>query len=348
MEGVDLSYQTSNFLEISVISELRQKIEQIDSRCNGQIGEDVVNERIRQLAYSKLLTQVYGKDMSYLIKAYTDLGVSYLDIKFCQQSREHLLTALKLNDTKSAEEGNETAKEIQIKILINLAEGYLEEDKINQRKDKGEEKDRKRQEEEENERYRKIDTAIQIADKCLVINQKLYGPDHISNAEIYKLLAKGNKKLGKYKEARQCYQNMFDLYKPIYGLNSEIIAKLYTKIGKTFYFENKDINDAIDNFMKAFEIYEQIIKNNRYDELFKLAEMMSDLYSEVENFNKAYEILDSTDEKYSALDDRDQKAKIAFQKKKCFACNKIKNPEKLLAESIKLEVKIISFIFRVF
>ena len=69
-----------DFLEVSVISEIIQIVEQIDSKCKGQIGEDIVNERIKQLAYSKILCNVYGKDITYLIKVYTNLGIEYLDI----------------------------------------------------------------------------------------------------------------------------------------------------------------------------------------------------------------------------------------------------------------------------
>ena len=47
--------EENNFLEISVISEILQTIDQIESRCKGQIGEDIVNERIKQVAYAKIL-----------------------------------------------------------------------------------------------------------------------------------------------------------------------------------------------------------------------------------------------------------------------------------------------------
>ena len=49
-----------DFLEVSVISEIIQIVEQIDSKCKGQ---DIVNERIKQLVYSKILSIVYGKDI---------------------------------------------------------------------------------------------------------------------------------------------------------------------------------------------------------------------------------------------------------------------------------------------
>ena len=93
-----------DFLEVSVISEIIQMVEQIDSKCKGQIGEDIVNERIKQLAYSKILCNVYGKDITYLIKAYTNLGIAYLDIEYYEQAQEHLLNAFKLNETLSKDD----------------------------------------------------------------------------------------------------------------------------------------------------------------------------------------------------------------------------------------------------
>ena len=42
--------QRTDFLEISVIAEIIQLIEQIDNKCQGQIGEDIVNERIKQVS----------------------------------------------------------------------------------------------------------------------------------------------------------------------------------------------------------------------------------------------------------------------------------------------------------
>ncbi len=96
---IDLKNTTErNFLEVSVIKELIQNIEAIENKCKGQIGEEIVNERIKQLAYAKLLTNVYNKDSLYMIKAYTQLGISYLDINYFEQAQEHFLNAFKLND----------------------------------------------------------------------------------------------------------------------------------------------------------------------------------------------------------------------------------------------------------
>lgn len=330
MEQKNLAYQHSNFLEMSVVSEIKQKIEQIESRCKGQIGEDVVNERIRQLAYSKLLCQVYGKDNKYLIKAYTELGIAYMDIKFCQQSREHLLTALKLNNIKSQEDDSE-AKTYQIKILANLAKSYLEEDKS--LKEPSDEKELKKIEEEQK---KLVETAIEISVRCLKYNQKVYGLDHISNADIYYIMAKGYTKLGNYSLAINSYQNILKIYEQIYG-SSDKSAKIYMEIGQTYNYSNS-YNDAIDNYKIAYDLWKTIISDNNYEVLFDISIKVADLYIKINNPLNAYDFMSKTDEEYSGFFEREDRDKLIYQKKIISICHILHDSDKLLEESLKLEV----------
>jgi len=154
-----------NFLENSVVRELIQNVEHIEDKCNSISGEEVVNLRIKQLTYAKILCNVYGKDSSILIKAYTQLGCSYLDIKYYEQATEHILIAFKLIQSVQNEEMNTTDKEFQIKILINLAKCYMEFPD-------------------------KLAASQSICEKCLELNKKLFGNNHVSNADIYLTLAK--------------------------------------------------------------------------------------------------------------------------------------------------------------
>jgi len=153
----------NNILENTIISEMIQNLDILDNKCRGKIGEDIVEMRIKQLAFSKILYNVYGKDIMYLIKAYTLLGVAYIDINYFEQAQEHLLSAFKLienlNDDMSI-----SSKEFQIKILINLAKCYLENGRT--------------------------EPAISICEKSLKINQTLMGIDHVSNGDIYYVLSK--------------------------------------------------------------------------------------------------------------------------------------------------------------
>lgn len=152
-----------NFLEVSVVNELIQNIEKIEQRCRGHIGEEVVDFRIKQLAYAKILCNVYQKDQSFLSKGYTQLALAYLDINYFEQAQEHLLTAFKLNESMN-DDLNISNKEFQIKILINLAKCYNENNKSQ--------------------------AALGICEKCLKMNQTLLGDNHVSNADIYYVLAK--------------------------------------------------------------------------------------------------------------------------------------------------------------
>ena len=156
MNNIQENEPEIDFLEDAVIREIVQIVEQIDSKCKGLVGEDIVSERIKQLAYSKMLCNIYKKDITYLIKAYTNLGIAYLDIEYYEQAQEHLLNAFKLNENLSNDD-NLSMKEYQIKILINLSKCYLEN--------------------------KKLDIAQEISERSLLMNKTLFGEDHISNAD---------------------------------------------------------------------------------------------------------------------------------------------------------------------
>ena len=220
-----------DFLEVSVISEIIQIVEQIDSKCKGQIGEDIVNERIKQLAYSKILCNVYGKDITYLIKAYTNLGIAYLDIEYYEQAQEHLLNAFKLNENLSSDD-NMSMKEYQIKILINLSKCYLEDSKG------------------------RLDIAQQISEKSLSMNKKFFGEDHVSNADIYYILSKINTKAKNFDEALKNLQSMFKIYEKIYGYDSEKSAKISMEMGQIYELAG-EIKDAIEFYENSYNIWKK-------------------------------------------------------------------------------------------
>ena len=259
-----------DFLEVSVISEIIQIVEQIDSKCKGQIGEEIVNERIKQLAYSKILCNVYGKDITYLIKAYTNLGIAYLDIEYYEQAQEHLLNAFKLNENLSSDD-NLSMKEYQIKILINLSKCYLES--------------------------KKYDTAQQISERSLLMNKTLFGEDHVSNADIYYILAKIHTKLQNYNVAIENYGNMFKIYEKIYGYDSEKSAKISMEMGQIYELAD-NIQESIEYYENSYKIWEKIINDNNYEILFQISMKLSELHASNKNYEASYEILVKTEKEY--------------------------------------------------
>ena len=305
----DQQQEENNFLEVSVISEIFQTIDQIESRCKGQVGEDIVNERIKQVAYAKILCNVYNKDITYLIKAYTQLGIAYYDINYFEQAQEHLLNAFKLNENLS-DEDNLNMKEYQIKILINLAKCYLENDKL--------------------------EAALQISERSLKMNQTLFGENHISNADIYYVLAKVNTKMKKYQTAIENLRNMFEIYEKIYGFDSEKTAKICMEIGQIYDLWNK-LNDAIEYYNNSYHIWEKIITDDNYEVLFQLAILLSELYVKVDKGEDAYQILVSTDDNYSDKFQRSLKNRVVYQRCRIKASSLIKDMDLYLQENLKLE-----------
>ena len=301
--------EENNFLEISVISEIFQTIDQIESRCKGQIGEDIVNERIKQVAYAKILCNVYNKDITYLIKAYTQLGIAYYDINYFEQAQEHLLNAFKLNENLS-DEDNLNMKEYQIKILINLAKCYLENEKL--------------------------EAALQISERSLKMNQTLFGENHISNADIYYVLAKVNTKMKNYKTAIDNLRNMFEIYEKIYGFDSEKTAKICMEMGQIYELWN-NLNDAIEYYNNSYKIWEKIITDDNYEVLFQLAILLSELYAKVDKGEDAYQILKSTDDNYSDKIQRSLKNRVVFQRCRIKASSYVKDMDLYLQENLKLE-----------
>ena len=299
-----------DFLEVSVISEIIQIVEQIDSKCKGQIGEEIVNERIKQLAYSKILCNVYGKDITFLIKAYTNLGIAYLDIEYYEQAQEHLLNAFKLNENLSSDD-NLSMKEYQIKILIKLSKCYLEDGKG------------------------RLDVAQQISEKSLAMNKTLFGEDHVSNADIYYILSRINTKSKNYDAALKNLQSMFNIYEKIYGYNSEKSAKISMEIGQIYELAN-EIKDSIEFYENSYNIWKKIINDNNYEVLFQIAMKLSELYASIEDFKSSYEKLINTEREYGDKIKRSLKDRVIYQRCRIKACSLNNDINNLLEEHLRL------------
>ena len=299
-----------DFLEVSVISEIIQIVEQIDSKCKGQIGEEIVNERIKQLAYSKILCNVYGKDITYLIKAYTNLGIAYLDIEYYEQAQEHLLNAFKLNENLSSDD-NLSMKEYQIKILINLSKCYLEDGKG------------------------RLDIAQQISEKSLSMNKTLFGEDHVSNADIYYILSRINTKQKNYDAALNNLRSMFGIYEKIYGYNSEKSAKISMEIGQIYELANA-IKDSIEYYENSYNIWKKIITENNYEVLFQISMKLSELYAAIEEYKTSYEKLIITEKEYGDKIKRSLKDRVIYQRCRIKACSLNNDINNLLEEHLKL------------
>ena len=85
----DLDITSDDFLEKSLINEIKQTINQLEHHCETQIGESAVEARCRILSYAIILVDVYKKSISNLIYPHAKLGEAYYDIKYYEQAKEH-------------------------------------------------------------------------------------------------------------------------------------------------------------------------------------------------------------------------------------------------------------------
>ena len=201
-------------------------------------------------------------------------------------------------------------KEYQIKILINLSKCYLES--------------------------QKYETAQQISERSLLMNKTLFGEDHVSNADIYYILAKIHTKLGNYNVAIENYGNMFKIYEKIYGYDSEKSAKISMEMGQIYELAD-NIQESIEYYENSYKIWEKIINDNNYEILFQIAMKLSELHATNKNYDASYEILVKTEKEFGDKIKRSLKDRVVYQRCRIKACELSKDIEILLQENLKLE-----------
>ena len=86
---------SEQFLELSLINEIKQTINKLEFNCENKMGESLIEDRCRILSYALILVDVYQKPKSNLIFPYAKLGEAYYDIKYYEQAKEHIENAIR-------------------------------------------------------------------------------------------------------------------------------------------------------------------------------------------------------------------------------------------------------------
>ena len=114
----ELEISSEDFLEKSLINEIKQTISQLEHQCENEMGETAVEYRCRILSYAIVLVDVYKKPKSNLIYPYTKLGEAYYDIKYYEQAREHFENAIKYNNDPENKKYQTLPEDYLIKLTI--------------------------------------------------------------------------------------------------------------------------------------------------------------------------------------------------------------------------------------
>ena len=302
---------TNDFLEISLINEIKQTINQIELKCQGKIGESVVEDRCRQLSYANILVDIYKKPISNLIEPSAKLGEAYYDIKYFEQAKEHIENALTYNKDPSNNGSEILSDDYLLRLTIKLSKCYLETNLY--------------------------ENSLKLAERALLENQKLFGEDDITNAEIYDIMYQCEKKLENYIKAIEHLNILLKLYEKIYNQNSEQCASICNEIGDIYKLLKKN-PEAIKYYNRYYNIKEELVKeSNQFEELFQISIKIGELYAEGKEYMKAYEILKKTDDEYNNGVNRTIKDQVIYQRLICTITSFFEDNNCYLNELLKLE-----------
>ena len=302
---------SNDFLEISLINEIKQIINRLELQCQGKIGEQVVENRCRQLSYAHVLVDIYKKPISNLIEPSAKLGEAYFDIKYYEQAKEHIKNALTYNEDPSNTQNEVLSDDYYLRLTTKLSKCHLE--------------------------TKLYDSALKLAERSLYENQKLFGEEDISNAQIYEIMYQCEKNLGNKLKAIEYLKILFNLYEKIYSQMSEQCAFICNEIGELYKSLGK-IQEAIEYYLKCYNIKEELTKtSNQFEELFQISIKIGELYAEEQEYNKAYEILKKTDDDYNNGYNRTIKDRVIYQRLICSITSFLEDNTHYLNELLKLE-----------
>lgn len=302
----------NDFLEMSLINEIKQTINQLELKCQGKIGEAVVEARIRQLSYAQVLVDVYKKPISYLIEPSAKLGEAYYDIKYFEQAKEHIENALTYNKDPSNSPNEVLNDDYLLRLTTKLSKCHLE--------------------------TKNYETSLNLAERALSENQKMFGQEDITSAEIYDIMYNCEKNLENYLKAIEYLKILFNLNEKIYNQISDQCALICSEIGEMYKLLKK-IPEAIEYYTKYYNIKEELIKENNgeIEELFQISIRIGELFAEQKDYAKAYEILKKTDDEYNNEFNRTIKDRVIYQRLICSITAFLEDDSYYLNELFKLE-----------
>jgi hypothetical protein len=127
------------------------------------------------------------------------------------------------------------------------------------------------------------------------------GDDHISNTDIYYVLAKGHTAMKNFKSAVENLSKMFEKFEKTYGFNSDKTAKICMEFGQLYEMANS-LKDSIEYYGYAWGIWEKVLETNPspegYNMIVDVAIKMSELTHKSGKAAESYEILKACERKY--------------------------------------------------
>ena len=306
----DLDITSDDFLEKSLINEIKQTINQLEHHCETQIGESAVEDRCRILSYAIILVDVYKKSVSNLIYPHAKLGEAYYDIKYYEQAKEHIENAFKYNNDSNNEKYQKLPEDYFLRLAIKLSKCNLE--------------------------LKQYETALKIANKSLENNKNFFGENDISNVEIYDIIYQAEKNLEIIPEAIEHLKILYEFFSKIYDEKSDKCCNALKEIASLYEIE-KQYKEAIEYYFKYFNRIEEIDIKNKMKEIYDTAMKIAGLYAELKQYKEAYDFLKKIDNEYNNGYNKTDKDKCEYQNFMCTLAFNLNDDNIYLNELLKFE-----------
>ena len=301
---------SDDFLEKSLINEIKQTMKQLEQNCENQIGDSAIENRCRILSYAIVLVDVYKKPISNLIYPHAKLGEAYYDIKYYEQAKEHLENAIKYNNEQVNQTYQALPEDYLIRLIIKLSRCNLE--------------------------MQQYDSALKLANKVLEQNNKLFGEKDISNVEIYDIIYQAEKNMQKYSIAAEHLKILKQFYSQIYDEKSDKCLNVLEEIAHLYELDGQ-IKEAIMNYLKYLELLEEIDRKDKIKLIFETAQKIGGLYAEIKEYKEAYDFLKKIEKDYNNGYNRTDKEKYVYQRLICTLASFLKDDDNYLEELLIME-----------
>eukprot|EP00743_Colponemidia_sp_Colp-15_P002121 GILK01002302.1.p1 GENE.GILK01002302.1~~GILK01002302.1.p1 ORF type:complete len:383 (+),score=65.37 GILK01002302.1:58-1149(+) len=248
---------------------MRNIQQQIDNPETVEEWEQTIPLRVKQLALSKVLVNIHGRDGLVAVVAHTDLGECYLRAKYLDQAIEHLTTALTLNGTLFSTVAG--TKPYHAHVLKLLGQCYIETDSASE--------------------------AITLLEKALKLNVLLKGEEDISNAEIHLALSEACMKLENWDGALSHLTAVWELKEAAFGMRHKETADVMAKMA--FVNAKKEMYDqAIDLLKRSLGVYKAL--ENCRDLCAHTAVTLSEWHEQKQDIISAIEALREAEDIYKS------------------------------------------------
>lgn len=267
--------------------------------------EGSIEMRMHQLAVARILVNIHKCSPFILVQSHTDLGETYFNSDYLEQSTEHIVSALKINGNLF--NSYPESKQHHIHLLTMLGKCYSLSGTVVE--------------------------ALSLLEKGLKMSKRLYGESHISQGPILFEIAHIHSKQKEYNKGIDCLISIWEIYEAHYGLKHKVMIDVYKNLASMYYHAN-DLNNAIDTLRRKIKLMDDL--NLKNEEMASAGEKLALWLKECGKSKEALEVLIMTEKVLEVIYGNVNKRTAKVKRMKSMLMIKAEDYETALSECQEL------------